>query len=248
MPAFRSSTRRLALCLAIPLALGACSSGGGGEFNDPYEPQNRRVHAFNKGVDQILVRPSSNTYGAIVPTPVRKGVSNFSSNLNLPGEVVNHLLQGRIEPAVGNTFRFILNTTLGIGGLFDPATSIGVADDNTDFGETLHVWGVRQGAYLELPLLGPSSQRDMAGKVVDTAMNPINFVLQKPESNYATAGRIAARFGDRYQYSEFVDSVLYESADSYAQARLMYLQNRAFQLGTETETDSYDPYEDPYEQ
>ena len=242
------SPKRLVLCALMAGLLAACTPADGtSEFNDPYEGRNRRVHEFNKGVDRVLLKPSSSAYGSAIPEPVRRGVGNAAANLNLPGMVANNLLQGRVEPLVKNTFRFLINSTVGIGGLFDPASSMGLAEETTDFGETLHVWGVQQGAYLELPLLGPSSERDLAGKVVDTLLNPLNFLLKSPEIDYATGLQIAGKFNDRYKYSGFVDSILYESADSYAQARLLYLQNRAFQLGAEIESDSYDPYEDPYE-
>lgn len=247
LPRLRPLIRRL-LALALGLGLlAACTPHDGvSEFNDPYEVQNRRIHAFNKKIDAALVKPSSSVYGTLLPGPVRTGVGNFAANINTPGLVANNILQGRVEPAVSNTFRFLINSTIGIGGLFDPASAMGIPVRRTDFGETLYVWGVQQGAYLELPVLGPASERDLAGKIVDTFFNPMNFVLKKPEIYYASGGRIIARFGDRYRYSDFVDSVLYESADSYAQGRLLYLQNRAFILGAGTETLGYDPYEDPY--
>lgn len=245
---FPPALRRLAAVAALA-GLAACTAADGtSEYNDPYEAQNRQVHALNLALDRAVVRPGATAYGTAVPPPVRRGVSNFAANLNLPGQIANNLLQGRVDPAIENTFRFVVNTTVGIGGLFDPATAIGIAGQPTDFGETLHVWGAPEGAYLELPLLGPSTERDLAGKVVDLALNPLNFVLESPEMEYALGVRVLSRFGDRYRYSDLVDSILYDSADSYAQARLLYLQNRRYELGSETEADAYDPYEDPYDQ
>ena len=214
-------------------------------INDPYEVQNRRAHDFNKGLDRIILRPTSNAYGTIVPRPVRDGVGNFASNLNQPGTFVNHLLQGEVEKAGQTFFRFAINTTLGIGGLFDPATSIGLPEAQTDFGQTLHAWGVAEGDYLEVPFVGPTTERDFTGQIVDVILNPTMIALKGDQAAGATGMRIASRFGDRYRYSDFVDSVLYESADSYAQARLLYLQNRRFELGQQGESDVYDPYEDP---
>lgn len=232
---------------AVLAALAACSPAPpGADIHDPYEVQNRRVHEANREIDRTFLRGTSGTYGDVIPEPVRRGLSNFSSNLDLPGDVVNNILQGRLEPAVQNTFRFVINTTVGIGGIFDPATSIGVAHDPTDFGETLHVWGAPEGAYLEVPFIGPSTERDLAGKVVDMALNPLNLVLESPEREYALGAKVMSRFGDRYRYSDFIDSILYESADSYAQARLLYLQNRRYELGQEVEEEAYDPYEDIY--
>lgn len=237
-----------AVAVAALAALAACSPAPPGvDIHDPYEARNRRVHDVNRGIDRAVIRGASGAYGKAVPEPVRRGVSNFASNLSLPGEVVNSLLQGRPEPAVQNTFRFIINSTLGVAGLFDPATSIGVPEEETDFGETLHVWGAPEGAYLEVPLIGPTTERDLAGSVVDVVMNPLNLVLNSPEKEYALGAKVLSRFGDRYRYSDFVDSILYESADSYAQVRLLYLQNRRFELGQVIEEETYDPYEDIYD-
>jgi len=226
----------LAGCATAPPAAG---------ISDPYEAQNRGAHAFNVGLDKAIVRPTATAYGTVVPGPVRTGVSNFASNLGEPGDFVNHVLQGQIEKAGQTFFRFAINSTLGLAGLFDPATSIGLPAARTDFGQTLHAWGVPEGAYLEVPVIGPSTERDFAGTVVDVLMNPTSMVLKGDEASTARGARIAARLGDRYRYSDLVDSILYESADSYAQARLLYLQNRRFQLGQQDESNAYDPYEDP---
>ncbi|ALG89083.1 MULTISPECIES: MlaA family lipoprotein [Actibacterium] len=239
---------RWAAVLAAGL-LSACSSPeGAAEFHDPFEEQNREVHNANRDLDRTVVRPVSRTYGTAVPAPVRKGVSNFSSNLDLPGMVVNDLLQFRPVDAMTNAARFLFNSTVGIAGLFDPATSIHLYERDTDFGETLNVWGFGEGAYVELPLLGPSTERDAVGKIVDVALNPTRLFLPVGVRNTGTGAGIAKQIGDRYEYSDTVDSVLYESADSYAQARLLYLQNRRFELGanSESEPDYADPYEDLY--
>nr|WP_308421072.1 VacJ family lipoprotein [Frigidibacter albus] len=242
----------LAAVLASALALSAC---GGAEvvsrdagFNDPAEAHNRRVHGFNKGVDRVVLRPASQVYGTVVPGPVRGGISNFSDNLGLPAAVVNNLLQGRIEPAGKNGFRFLVNSTFGLGGFLDPATDMGLTEEDTDFGETLHVWGAGEGFYMETPLRGPSTVRDTVGAVVDIFLDPVNSSIDRPESNYVLGANGLSLVGDRYRYSDTIDSLLYESADSYAQARLLYLQNRRFELGTEAESNSDDPYDDPYGQ
>lgn len=224
-------------CTAAPVETG---------INDPIEEQNRKTHFTNRQLDRVLVRPASNGYGSVVPSPVRTGVSNFASNLNLPGQVLNNLLQFRIEDAGHNTFRFLMNSTFGFAGLLDVATEAGLENRSTDFGETLHVWGAPEGRYAELPLIGPSTERHAAGRVVDLLINPLNFAIEGPARSASTASSVAARFGDRYRYSDLVDSVLYESADSYAQARLLYLQNRRFKLARGQEQEVFDPYEDVY--
>ena len=235
--------------LAALAALTACSpvpapSG----VADPMEQQNRAVHRANVGLDRVIARPVSQAYGAVLPLPVRTGVSNFADNLGTPGLVLNNLMQARIEAATSNAFRFILNTTFGLGGMLDFASAAGIPKDPTDFGETLYVWGVPEGTYTELPVLGPSTSRHVVGRVVDFAINPLNAVTATPESGIITGTRVGARIGDRYRYSDLVDSVLYESADSYAQAKLLYLQNRRFALSGAAQVQEFDPYEDVYGQ
>ncbi|WP_212523771.1 VacJ family lipoprotein [Actibacterium sp. MT2.3-13A] len=237
---------RLAGIAGISLLTACTPPSGPGEINDPFEARNREVHEANKQLDRTFMRPGSQRYGRAVPKPVRAGIENFSDNLSLPGMVVNSVLQLRLDDAAWNAGRFLFNSTIGLAGVFDPASDIGITERKTDFGETLHVWGFREGAYLELPVLGPSTERDAIGKVVDIALNPIGSVLTYPEAEIAAAAGIAARVGDRYDHSELIDSILYDSADSYAQARILYLQNRRFELGGSEEPDYYDPYEDPY--
>lgn len=234
------------VALAAVLALGACTPAPPEEgINDPYEAANRSVHAFNRGLDRVLIRPASNTYGTILPPPFQTGVSNLSSNLSLPGVIVNDLLQAEIEDAFHNSARFLVNSTLGIGGLFDPAASdFDLPERESDFGETLYVWGLGEGAYIELPFFGPSNQRDAIGLIVDLVGNPVGFVLQSPESYVSPAATLGSVLGDRYTFAGTIDAVLYESADSYAQARILYLDSRRFELEGSVEPDYFDPYEE----
>lgn len=241
------SVRTVACCLMALGVLAGCNTPPAGHDPnmpfDPFEDRNRNNHDVNLALDKAFVRPAGNGYVTVIPPPVRKGISNFSSNLSLPGMVVNNLLQGRIGEAGQNTLRFTLNTTLGIGGVFDPSTELKLLEAETDFGETLHVWGVPEGAYVELPVIGPSTERDAVGKVVDLFTNPLSYRLPSPEKYYGTGAAVAARLGDRGEYSDTVDSLLYDSADSYAQARLLYLQNRRFELGEEVpESAEIDPF------
>ena len=218
-------------------------------INDPHEVENRQMHAFNVAADRHVIKPLAMAIAQPGGGPVQVGIGNFSNNLELPGDVVNNVLQLRLGKAVENSLRFGINTVVGIGGIFDPAKAMGVAGKKTDFGETLYVWGMDEGAYIELPLLGPSTQRDALGEVVDSVLNPLGFILPSPESHIGTVAKVASKIGDRGRYSETYDSVLYDSADGYAQARLLYLENRRFELGQTTGDAGYiDPYEDPYAQ
>lgn len=238
--------RKLAVGALLAMVAGCTAAVGPGEINDPHEATNRRVHAFNVGLDKGVVRPVSQGYGAVVPEPARMWIKNFSNHLSLPGIVLNDLLQARPGDAFHNTGRFVINTTFGLGGTLDVATEMDLPVRDSDFGETLHVWGFPEGAYQELPLLGPSTERDTAGRIVDFAMNPTRHILSDDQRDALTGVNAAARIGDRHEHSELIDSILYDSADSYAQARLLYLQNRRFKLNDKAEEEYFDPYEDPY--
>lgn len=237
--------------------LAACAAPVERGINDPYEAENRARHEFNRKLDRAFVRPVANGYVQTTPDPLETSLSNLADNLNEPRNFVNHILQGNAEGAIMNTLRFAVNTTVGLGGAIDMASALGMPEFDTDFGATLYTWGVGEGAYVELPVLGPSTQRDVAGRVADIFLNPLTAGLPKPEKNYARVVGIADRLGKRGRFSDSVDSVLYDSADSYAQSRLIYLQNRRFELGGADAAydDPYadsadaiyeDPYDDPY--
>lgn len=238
----------------LAIGIGGCASAprmqDGILINDPHEAQNRRVHDFNKAVDARVVSPVADLVSGrgdkTTEVSGRMGamdaVINIGANLSLPGKITNNLLQGRPGPAIQNFFRFGVNTTIGIGGIFDLAGSdFGLPEVDTDFGETLAVWGVPEGAYLELPLLGPSTQRDAFGKLVDVVIDPLWLVLDGDQMALAYGFRIGSKAGDRARFGDTVDSVLKDSADSYAQTRLIYLMHRRHSVGEEgTEFDPYD--------
>lgn len=232
----------------ICLTLGACSAAPAGvSVHDPYEAQNRSVHNFNKAVDENIFGAFSNgdSDGPAVPEVIATPVVNFADNVGLPGMVLNGLLQGNIGSAATNSMRFIINTLVGVGGLMDPADAIGLLEVETDFAQTLAVWGAPEGAFLELPLIGPSTERDVAGMIIDALIDPLATYGTPSQIEYGTIAKIGARVVKRDQYGDTIDSVLQDSADSYAQTRLIYLQNRRFELGLEAAED-VDPYADLY--
>lgn len=235
---------RVALAVASLAFVSACSPAPSiSSINDPYEANNRRVHEFNRRLDQSLLKPASEAYGDLLSEPISTGVDNFAANLSLPGIVLNNLLQGNVPDALSNSARFVINSTVGVAGLFDPASDNKLYEQSSDFGETLHVWGFREGNYVELPVLGPSTERDVVGRLVDFVMDPLRLVLPEDLKYLGTAAEVLDTFGDRDKYSYLVDSILYESEDSYAQSRLSYLQNRRRTLvGELTEYDLEDPY------
>lgn len=236
------------LAIAAVLSLAGCGVPDQSGIYDPLEPVNRVSHGFNKAADRVFFRPASEAFGATAPGPLRRSIVNAAENLDTPRSVANDVLQGDIEDAVHNTFRFLLNTTLGVFGLFDPATEFGLEERETGFGDTLAVWGVEEGPYLELPVFGPSTGRDAVGLVADILANPINAVLGDDGETIATFTSLPSVLDSRDRFSDTVDSILYDSADSYAQLRLFYLDSRRFELsgGAGAET-PFDPYEDLYE-
>lgn len=232
------------------LALAACSvPDTPTEIHDPYERVNRVTHAFNKGADRVFFRPASQVYGNVTPGPVRTGLSNAADNLDGPRTVVNDVLQGEGEDAIHNTFRFLLNTTLGVFGIFDPATSFGLEDRETGFGDTLAVWGAQEGAYVELPLFGPSTERDAVGQFVDILTNPVSSVLDEDGDEIAATTSLPSVLNSRYEYADTLDGILYDSADSYEQLRLFYLDSRRFELSGQTSAgNAFDPYANLYDE
>ena len=231
-------------CIVAFVGLTACGTVNDQGINDPFEKENRSMFELDKYVDRTIIRPIAEG-ASFIPKPVKQGVANFADNLDVPTSVVNDVLQAKLGKAVHNTLRFAVNTTVGIGGLFDPASKIGLPGIPTDFGETLHVWGVGEGAYLVLPVLGPSTRRDALGKVVDYMMDPLNLIIPKKQAYIGTLAKVAAKIGDRGRYSATIDSILYDSADGYAQSRLLFLEHRRYNLG---QTPSDTTFEDPYAQ
>jgi len=238
----------LLAALAAVVALAACGDPATRAVpHDPLEGVNRAMHGVNKGLDTVALRPAATVYGTVVPSPLRRGVSNVAETLDHPGRVVNDVLQGQIEDAGHNLFRMLVNVSLGVFGLFDVATTIGLEERPSDFGETLHVWGAGQGAYLELPLLGPSTVRDTAGDVMDIALNPLSFAINTVPRRQAYLGvQTADVLQARSENGRLFDDVLYDSADSYVALRSAYLQNRDFTLGIAPPSDDLDFFDDPF--
>ena len=244
---FPTSCRRPALLIAAAALLAGCAGQDPAAtvtVFDPYEETNRDIHDFNKGLDRALVRPVATGYSTAVPDHLETRVVRLAENLSLPGDVVNNVLQLNMRGAFRDTARFLVNSTIGLGGLFDPASEMGMAaPTNTDFGETLKVMGVGEGPYVALPVLGPSTSRAAVGIVGDLFISPLMYVLESPENYISTGVGVASGLSRRDRLSDTIDQILYESEDSYALSRSIYLQKRRFELcGTEG-----DAYTDPYD-
>ena len=217
---------RAALLALLSLTLSACATTGSrsSEARDPLEPINRVAHQFNEDLDRALLRPIARSYARVMPEPVQIGVSNVFFNAKYPVTMVNNALQGKFVPAFSDLGRITLNTTLGIGGLFDPATAVGLERYDEDFGQTLGAWGVPSGIYVVVPFLGPYTLRDGIGSIVDDFAEPRSY-LEDDSTRY---GLWAGDKFDRRVRLLDADAVLDRTGDSYAFIRSAYLQRREF--------------------
>lgn len=204
------------------LALGGCAATGSNP-QDPYESYNRKVQSFNDGVDDAVFKPVATAYQTVTPQPVRTGVGNFFGNLSDLWSFVNHALQGNGLQAYNHVVRFTTNTVLGIGGLLDIATEMGVDRHKQDFGQTLGAWGIQPGPYLVLPLLGPSTVRDTVALPVDWQGNVLGDLHPVSHRNSLTGLRLIDTRARLLKAGDMVDSV---ALDRYALMRDVYLQTR----------------------
>lgn len=252
MHALQGLSQRLKVVIAAFLLVGslaACSSnqqtaqvgpedpGWFGPDNDPLEFINRFTFAFNDALDTVLFQPAAATYRVIVPKPVRNGVRNVLRNLNGPVILANDLLQGEWDRASDTFMRFVINSTIGVAGIFDIAAEWGYEYHDEDFGQTLGSWGVGEGFYLVLPLLGPSSARDTVGIVVDSYMDPWSYVLDwgtrlsDTDITYIMIGRRGLEGLDmRSRNIETIESIKKDAVDYYARIRTLYRQNRESEI------------------
>jgi phospholipid-binding lipoprotein MlaA len=193
---------------------------------DPWEPLNRRVHSFNNAVDRHVATPLARAYVEVVPRPVRLGVSNFFNNLGQPVSAVNALLQGKPGQAGASLGRFVVNFTLGFAGVFDPATHLDIPNRSEDFGQTLGVWGWKTSRYLELPLFGPRTVRDVFGLVGDAPLSVVRQV-DNSETRFFLQG---LQLVDLRSQLFALDSMREGATDEYALLRDSWMQRRNYQI------------------
>jgi phospholipid-binding lipoprotein MlaA len=220
--------------LALAAGLGGCASAPPSAdalaANDPWEQTNRETLKLNGKIDRYFVIPTVGLYFLVVPEAGRRGVHNFLGNLSLPTIFVNDMLQGELSRAGKSMWRLVINSTLGLGGFFDPASKAGIPGHGEDFGQTLAVWGVGEGPYLVLPFLGPSNPRDAAGLAIDVAMDPTNQIHFK-QHIWWDAGRIYFTLLDlRAQNYQTIQGIQRSSVDYYSSLRNLYRQMRAEQI------------------
>jgi phospholipid-binding lipoprotein MlaA len=193
---------------------------------DPWEPLNRRMHTVNKAIDRAIARPLARAYTEVVPRPIRIGVGNFFRNLGQPVTALNSLLQGKPKQAGQAIGRFALNTTLGLAGFLDPASSAGIPLHNEDFGQTLGVWGWERSRYVELPLFGPRTIRDVVGMAGDSPLAP----LRQVEEDKVRVFFQGLQLVDVRTQLFAVDGMLEGAPDEYALLRDAWLQRRNYQI------------------
>jgi phospholipid-binding lipoprotein MlaA len=192
---------------------------------DPFEPINRRIYHFNYRLDQWVMLPVVRGYRYVTPQPVRTGVSNFFSNLGEVPTLFNSLAQFKGQRAANATARFLFNTILGVGGVWDPATRMGLARQSEDFGQTLGYWGVPQGPYLIIPALGPSNLRDATGRVADFAVESQIDFLQYSETTDGELSLTALRAVNARHVTSFRYGQL-NSPFEYEKVRYVYSRAR----------------------
>ncbi len=232
--------------LTVLLAATAALAGTGcasrnaatsAEENDPFQPVNRAIYRFNDLGDRYLVRPVAKGYSRVLPQPVRTGVHNFFSNLLYPVTIANGFLQGKIRQVGHDGARFLVNSTVGLAGFFDPATRFGLEENDEDFDQTLAVWGVGEGPYLVLPVFGPRTLRHLFGDAVDSPLTPYLYL----NDDGLSLGVWALNQVDRRAGFLDADQQVFEAFDPYAFVRDAYLQNRRYRAldGNVPEDDSY---------
>jgi phospholipid-binding lipoprotein MlaA len=217
---------------ALMLAGCATLPPGKPDPRDPLERFNRSMFAFNDAIDKAVAKPAAKAYVKVTPRFVRTGVSNVFNNLNTLGTAVNDVLQGKMKQAGRDSARFLMNSTLGLGGLFDPASAAGLELNDEDFGQTFGKWGVKPGPYLMLPFLGPSTFRDTAGKLADQFTYPVYWLEDDSTRLIIRGVSLLDMRADLLDLDEQLD----QSYDRYAFVRNAWLSRREFQV-TDGEVD-----------
>jgi phospholipid-binding lipoprotein MlaA len=220
----RSITNRSILIrvFAVLCLLGAANNLAAEEADDPLQGINRPIYNFNDGLDRYVMRPIAEGYVAVTPKPVRTGVTNFFDNLTYLNVILNDILQAKFEQALNDMARMFINSTVGIGGLFDPASSVGLVKNNEDLGQTFGVWGAGEGAYLVLPLFGPNSVRDAPNLASSAALNPLTYFATAIAAPVTAVNLVNTR-ANLLDASRFVDDA---ALDPYAFTREAYRQHR----------------------
>ena len=217
-----SKSAKIILIAIITLMLNSVNIVKADENDDPLEPINRAIFEFNEVVDDNILEPVAKGYKYVTPDPVEKGISNFFSNLGEINTIANDLLQLKFQQAAKDSLRFVVNSTIGVLGIFDVATPLGLSKNKEDFGQTLGFWGVPNGPYLVLPFLGPSSFRDAPGTFVDYEMSPMEQLHHEERQTLRLINIIETR-AKLLRATKILDAA---AKDKYIFIRESYLQKR----------------------
>lgn len=234
----KGAVMRLIPALSLAATLSACATIGDRaslDSRDPYERFNRGVWDFNQAIDKAAIKPAATVYRTATPVPARRGISHILSNLGEPFSFINNLLQGKPNRAFNSLGRFLINSTIGVGGLADHATDLGLPQTREDFGQTLAVGGAKKSPYLVLPLLGPSTMRDAVGTAVELVADPARIVMSQEltrTQGYVVTGSRLLDARSRVM-EDGTETLLETSADPYATARSAYFQRREAQISDE---------------
>ncbi len=242
---------QIILVTVISIMLGACAGStsiartektADLSAGDPWEPLNRCIYAVNHNLDKVTLKPVAKGYRKVLPAYVRRGVGNFYANLRTPLTIINQVLQGKGRAAFSDTGRLLLNSTVGIGGLFDPATSAGLEEHNEDFGQTLATWGVPDGPFVMVPLLGPRTLRDALTIPLNLFAHPL-YHYENTSVRDKLWGLEAINVRTRLLAADYL---LEDSFDPYAALRDAYQQNRRYLIYDGEPPEDYDEYLDEF--
>lgn len=224
--------RPVAVLCAVLLCISACATNNEIEGalvraeSDPWEPMNRAIYGFSDAVDRVTLKPIARGYKKVVPKFARRGVTNFSENLVTPRSALNNFLQGKGKAGFSDIARFVINSTIGVGGLFDVASATGLQEYGEDFSQTLAVWGLPDGPYVYIPFLGPHTLLDAVALPVDLLSDPLVYY-----ENTSVRDRLyVLRAIDLRARLLTVEKLVEDSQDSYITIRESYLQNRLYEI------------------
>lgn len=242
----RSQILRAAVLVLVVALVGCASNPTPGEAYDPMEGVNRKVYAFNESFDTYVLAPAARGWTAVTPAVVRRGVGNFFQNLAYPGTVINDALQGKGTAMTEDTVRFLINSTLGFVGFYDAASAMGLPTHDEDLGQTLGVWGASSGAFLMLPVLGPSNMRDLPSWPAAYYTNVLTYTSL---TTVATGGLTALNLVNKRAQLEKAVRIREEAAlDPYAFTRSSYEQLRLNKIYDGHPPQKKDPYADFFNQ
>jgi phospholipid-binding lipoprotein MlaA len=225
----QSRSSRLPLILPLIIATLVAGPCRAADPSDPWEGMNRRFFGIQEALDRHVIGPIARGFGA-TPSPLRGALRNFGRNLGEPVVVVNDLLQGHVKQAAGTVARIVINTTLGIGGLFDVAKRNHLPHHDNSFGTTLGRWGASPGPYLFIPLVGPTTVRDAFGSVADIGLDPVTYVHYRSKTEISIGVAIIQGLGQRLDGERDMEAIRQTSTDPYATLRSYFLQNRQAEI------------------